>query len=238
MAERRLPPLAVGIYLITAICGTVDAACFLGLGHVFAEVLTGNMVLLSFAIGYGPSSVGGPIVGYVVAIGTFVAGALAGGKLLTMHSPLTDRRIGFAAEWVALVGAVVATVVLHPQPTGSSRLVVIAFLAFGMGIQNAMIRKWGIPDLATNVMTLTITGLVSEWSLVGGDNHHAGRRATSVGLFAVSAVFGAALTRFGIVWPLLAALVIFSVALPILLQPERPHPEPSKGGDENQAGTR
>ena len=69
-----------------------------------------------------------------------------------------------------------------------------------------------MPDLATNVMTLTVTGLVAEWSLVGGDNQHAGRRATSLGLFSVRAVLGAYLTRFGVEWPLPLATVIFTLA--------------------------
>ncbi len=116
----------------------------------------------------------------------------------TLRSSLADRRIGFAGEWCALVAATVTLVLFHPHPVGSVRLVVIGMLALGMGIQNAMIRRWGVPDLATNVMTLTVTGLVAEWSLVGGDNQHAERRATSLGLFAVSAVLGAYLTRFGV----------------------------------------
>ncbi len=212
-----MPPLAVGIYLITAVCGMIDAACFLGLGHVFAEVLTGNLALLCFAVGYGSSGADGSILGYVLAIGTFLAGALFGGKLLTLPHPISDRRIGFAVEWSALVGAVIATLVLHPGPTGSSRLAVIGLLSFGMGIQNAMIRRWGIQDLATNVMTLTVTGLVADWRLVGGDNRNARRRSSSVGLFMASAALGAYLTRFGVVWPLLVAVVIFTLALPILL---------------------
>ena len=94
----------------------------------------------------------------------------------------------------------------------------IGILAFGMGIQNAAVRKWGVPDLATNVMTLTMTGLITDTRLAGGDNHHAGRRATSIGIFMVSAIFGAFLVRYGVLWPQVAALVIFTVALPILLQ--------------------
>jgi uncharacterized membrane protein YoaK (UPF0700 family) len=157
----------------------------------------------------------------VVAIGAFLLGALLGGRLLTLRSSLADRRIGFAAEWVALVAATVTAALFHPHPLGSIRLVVLGLLALGMGIQNAMIRRWGVPDLATNVMTLTLTGLVAEWSLVGGDNRNAGRRASSIGLFALSAVFGAYLTRFGVLWPLLLATAIFTLALPVLTQPDR-----------------
>lgn len=51
----------------------------------------------------------------------------------------------------------------HPGPTGGARYPVIAILAFAMGIQNALMRRWGIRDLATNLFTLTYTGLFAEW---------------------------------------------------------------------------
>ena len=42
-----------GLYLLTAICGVIDATCFLALGDVFAEVMTGNIMFLAFEIGQG-----------------------------------------------------------------------------------------------------------------------------------------------------------------------------------------
>jgi uncharacterized membrane protein YoaK (UPF0700 family) len=157
----------------------------------------------------------------VVALGTFALGALAGGRLVRLPAQWGRHRIAFAAEWIALAGAVVATLIVHPQYHGDARFVVIGILAFGMGIQNAAVRKWGVPDLATNVMTLTMTGLITDTRLGGGDNHHAGRRSISIGIFVASAVFGAFLIRYGVLWPQVAAVVIFSVALPILLQADR-----------------
>jgi uncharacterized membrane protein YoaK (UPF0700 family) len=216
--SRRLPPLIVGIYLISCICGMLDAACFLGMGQVFAEIMTGNLVYLAFAIGTRGTGNNLSVLPYVVALGTFALGALVGGRLVRLPAQWGSHRIAFAAEWVALAGAMVATLIVHPQYHGEARFVVIGILAFGMGIQNAAVRKWGIPDLATNVMTLTMTGLITDTRLGGGDNHHASRRSTSIGIFTASAVFGAFLVRFGVLWPQVAAVVIFSVALPILLQ--------------------
>jgi uncharacterized membrane protein YoaK (UPF0700 family) len=220
------PPVIVGVYLITCICGMLDATCFLKLGGVFAEVLTGNLVLLCFAIG----SIGGQSVGsisaYAVVVGAFALGAYAGGWLLQLPEPLRLRRVGFVVEWVALLAAVVAAAVTYPTNSDAAQYVVTGVLAWGMGIQNAMIRRWGIPDLATNVMTLTITGLIAESSLAGGSNPRAGRRAASVGIFALSATFGAFLTRYGVLWPLTVGLIVFTVALPILTQPA---PRPADG---------
>jgi uncharacterized membrane protein YoaK (UPF0700 family) len=215
---RQLPPLIVGIYLITCICGMLDAACFLGMGQVFAEIMTGNMVYLAFSIGTRGTGHNLPVLPYVVALGTFALGALLGGRLVRLPAQWGSHRIAFAVEWAALAAAVVATLLVHPQYHGDARFVVIGILAFGMGIQNAAVRKWGVPDLATNVMTLTMTGLITDTRVGGGDNHHAGRRSISIGIFVASAVFGAFLERYGVLWPQVAAVVIFTVALPILLQ--------------------
>ena len=74
--------------------------------------------------------------------------------------------LAFAVEWFALACAVGATLIVHPQDHGDARFAVIGILASGMGIQNAAFRKWGIPDLATNVMTLTMTGLITAALLI------------------------------------------------------------------------
>ncbi len=98
-------------------------------------------------------------------------------------------------------------------------LPVIAILALAMGIQNILIRRWGIPDLATNVMTKTVAFLVADSTLGGGNNHHAARRGVSIVIFAVGATVGAFLTRYGVLWPILTSFTLFVLALPILLQP-------------------
>ena len=214
----QLPPLIVGIYLITCICGMLDAACYLGMGQVFAEVMTGNLVFLAFSIGAYHTGQSLPVLPYFVALGAFAIGSLVGGRLVRLPAPWGSHRIAFAVEWAALVAAVAATLIVHPQYNGDARFVVIGILAFGMGVQNAAVRRWGVPDLATNVMTLTMTGLIADTRLGGGDNHHAGRRSTSIGIFVASALFGAFLVRYGVLWPQVAAVVIFSVALPVLLQ--------------------
>jgi uncharacterized membrane protein YoaK (UPF0700 family) len=132
--------------------------------------------------------------------------------------------VGFAVEWVALLAAVCATLILHPTSTDSARYVVFSLLAFAMGTQNAMIRKCGVADLATNVMTLTMTALLAESSLSGGDNQRWRRRSASIGIFAISATLGAILVTHGVVWPVLLALIVFSLAMPILLHPRARRP--------------
>jgi uncharacterized membrane protein YoaK (UPF0700 family) len=110
-------------------------------------------------------------------------------------------------------------VLTHPGPIGDTRYSVIAVLAFAMGIQNALMRRWGIRDLATNLYTLTYTGLFADSTLGGGDNPRALRRSVSIAIFLVSAIAAAFMSRYGILWPVLTAFLLFVLALPILLQP-------------------
>ena len=208
--------VTTGLYMITAISGLIDAVCFLALGGVFAEMMTGNLMLLAFSVGLGQPL--GNMVGYGVAIVCFVMGALAGGRLLRGPQELRERRIGFGVEAVVLVAATIVTWLGQPAADNLAGHVVVGMLAFGMGIQNAMMRVHGVPDLATNVLTLTFTGIVADSAAAGGDNRNWRRRGLSMGLFVVSAAVGAILLQFHILWPLLLACSIFILAMiPLML---------------------
>jgi uncharacterized membrane protein YoaK (UPF0700 family) len=56
------------------------------------------------------------------------------------------------------------------------------------------------------------------------------RRGISIVIFAAGAAVGAALTRYGILWPILASFTLLVLALPVLLQPPGTgpgrHPDP------------
>lgn len=134
-----VPHFIVGLYLITFICGILDAAAFLGLGHVFAEIMTGNLVYLTFALGSTGTGSGVPAAPYVLVLGAFALGGIVGGRLLRLPQALARHRVGFAVEWVLLLGAVIATLVTHPTSTSGSRLLVVELLAAAMAIQNAMV---------------------------------------------------------------------------------------------------
>ena len=100
--------------------------------------------------------------------------------------------------------ATVLTVILHPGESGYPRAIVVGLLALAMGIQNALIREHGIPNLATNVMTLTLTGLLADPR--GPQAPHRKRRQfSSIAIFVVSATVGAFLVRYSVAVPLLVA---------------------------------
>ena len=207
------------LYLITGVCGFVDAACFLSMGGVFAEIMTGNLLFLCFAIGTGQPILG--VTKYLLVIAAFLLGALAGGRLL--RGPLAEQRIGFAVEWAFLVIALALTAILQPREAGLERDVVTSLLAFAMGMQNALVRRHGVPDLATNVMTLTATALVADSAVAGGHNENSHRRSVSIAIFLVSGTAGAALTTWLGPWaPLAVSVALLTVALTGLIVRDGP----------------
>jgi uncharacterized membrane protein YoaK (UPF0700 family) len=217
--NRQLGPLSnvtTGLYIVTATCGLVDAVCFLALGGVFAEMMTGNLLLLALSIGSGDTL--GDATHYLPAIGAFMLGALLGGRIQRGHQKLREWRAGFAVEWLIVVAATVVAWYGAPDARNLSGHAVVGMLALAMGIQNAMVRAHGVPDLATNVMTVTFTAIVVDSRPAGGDNHNWRRRGLSVGLFMTGAALGAFLLKFGVVWPLVITSLLFTVAMwPLLL---------------------
>jgi len=210
-----LGQVKTGLYMISALCGLIDAVCFLALGGVFAEMMTGNLLLFAFDIGRGKPFDGAER--YLPAVLAFIVGALLGGRLLRGPRKLQERRVGFAIEWLLIVGATVVAAFSEPSGGNFDGQVLVVMLSLAMGLQNAMIRVHGVPDLATNVMTLTFTGLIADSALAGGDNRNWRRRGLSIGLFVLSAAVGALVLQFGVVWPLaLASLVLSAALIPLI----------------------
>ena len=58
-----------------------------------------------------------------------------------------------------------------------------------------MIREHGVPDLATNLMTMTLTALVTESGRSGKQSERWKRRLLSIVLFVASAALGASLLK-------------------------------------------
>lgn len=221
-ARMRRPSYLSGLLLIAAVCGLVDATCYLALGSVFAEIMTGNILLLAFRLGTGHAIGDATPLRYVAAIVAFAVGALLGGLLLRGPDERLERRIGFSVELALVVLATVLAFATDTGSTGTGRDVVVSLLACAMGLQNALLRRHGVVDVATNVMTLTLAGLLSESRVVGGTGHHWARRAGSIGIFFVSAVVGAYLARFGAGPSLLLATALLAVAVAILSTTARP----------------
>ncbi|HEY3671254.1 MAG TPA: YoaK family protein [Acidimicrobiia bacterium] len=203
-----LPPLLLGLTVVT---GLVDAFSYLLLGHVFVANMTGNVVFLGFAIAGAP---GFSIAASLVALGSFMVGALFGGKVASRLGQHRGHLLTAATSLqVLLLGASVVVAAASGDPvTGAARYTLIVVLGTSMGVQNAAARKLAVPDLTTTVLTLTITGVAADSAIAGGKGSAAGRRLVAVTAMFLGALAGAALVlHVHIVGPLALALIITAV---------------------------
>ena len=203
--EGLLPYL---LLLLTVVAGAVDAVSYLALGHVFVVNMTGNVVFLGFAAA-GAAEIS--LRATLTAMGAFLVGSIAGGRLALRLAADPGRLLGVATiikiVFVAVALAVVVAVAGKLDDT--HRDVVIALLAFAMGVQNASARRIGIPDLTTTVLTLTLTAIAADSTLAGGTNPRLKWRLLAVGSMLLGAFAGGLLVlRSGIAAALALALVL------------------------------
>ncbi|MGW2839402.1 YoaK family protein [Streptomyces sp. NPDC001493] len=204
-----LPPLMLTLTVVT---GLIDAVSYLSLGHVFVANMTGNVVFLGFALA---GADGLSVLASLVSMAAFLTGALAGGRFGSRFAAHRGRLLAFttALQAVLVLGALVAVTVSHGEVTPWARYTLIVLLGLAMGMQNAVARRLGVPDLTTTVLTLTLTGLAADSVPAGGAAPRPGRRVLSVLAMFLGALVGAALrTELPVTLGLaLAFLVVTSV---------------------------
>jgi len=190
---RELDPLPTTLVVLTATTGMVDAVTFLGLGQTFAANMTGNVALLGFAVaGDADRSVGG----HLTALAAFVLGVLAGGRIGRWGVMLGRRRwllITTVVTAVLLVVAAVLSVGTEREADLAERWLLILLLALAMGFKAGAIRPLGVADLNTAVVTTTLTSLVVDSTLTGGDSVRPARRVAAIVALFVGAAAGALL---------------------------------------------
>jgi uncharacterized membrane protein YoaK (UPF0700 family) len=125
---------------------------------------------------------------------------------LTVVTGLVD-----AFSYLTLGHVFVANMTGNPVPAGY-RYGLIVVLGAAMGIQNAGARRLGVPDLTTTVLTLTITGIAADSTVVGGSGSVVGRRIVAVAAMLLGALVGALLViHVHIVAPLAIALLVLAI---------------------------
>ncbi|MCX4531999.1 DUF1275 domain-containing protein [Streptomyces sp. NBC_00841] len=202
-----LPPLML---MMTVVTGLVDAVSYLGLGHVFVANMTGNVVFLGFALA---GAEGLSALASIVSLASFLVGALAGGRFGTRFAAHRGRLLtsATALQAVLVTAAVVATVVSHGKVTTAVEYTLIVLLGLAMGLQNAVARRLGVPDMTTTVLTLTLTGLAAD-SASAGPVPRPGRRILSVLAMFLGALAGAVLLRYAGLTPTLGLVLVLLTA--------------------------
>jgi len=188
--DERHGPLPVPLLVLTVITGLVDAVSYLRLGHVFVANMTGNVAFLGFAIADAREF---SVPASLTAMGAFLAGALAGGRIGSSAGHHRGRLLAVTIYiQIALVAAALAVSAMRVNPDGDVfPYLLIVLLALAMGLQNATARRLGVPDLTTTVLTLTLTGLAADSRIAGGKAPNPSRRLLATATMFVGAAVGA-----------------------------------------------
>jgi uncharacterized membrane protein YoaK (UPF0700 family) len=200
-------PLARALLTLTFATGLIDAVSYLGLGHVFTANMTGNIVLLGFGIA---GSGGLPVIAPLVSLGAFLLGAGAGGVLASSlaerHPSHLARALAIETTLIALAAVLAVAVPVHPDAISADT--VIALLALAMGVRNATVKRIGVPDMTTTVLTMTLTGLAADAPVFGGSGKGTTRRAAAVLAMLTGALAGALLLEVDLALPLAVAAAL------------------------------
>jgi uncharacterized membrane protein YoaK (UPF0700 family) len=179
---------------------------------VFVANMTGNVVFLGFAVA---GAQGFSIGASIVALASFGVGSVVGGRIVERFGKHRGHHVTVATGVQALLLAasmILALVGSHPFGSGV-RYALIVVLALAMGVQNSSVRRLGVPDLTTTVLTLTLTGIGADSALGGGEGSKSGRRLVSVAAMFVGALVGTVLIlHVHVAVPLIFA---FAIALAV-----------------------
>jgi uncharacterized membrane protein YoaK (UPF0700 family) len=223
-------PLTRALLALTFTTGLVDGVSYLGLGHVFAANMTGNVVLLGFGIAGGYSL---PVLSPIIAALAFLIGAGIGGILAarTAERHSVHMAGALAGEVILLSSATIVAAITHPQPSTGAGDVVIALLAVAMGLRNATVRQIAVPDLTTTVLTMTLTGLAADSRWAGGTGQGSARRICAVVAMLLGALTGALLLQVSLTVPLLTAAALTIITMLLYLPAARAEAAAVAAGD-------
>ncbi|MBV8630424.1 MAG: DUF1275 domain-containing protein [Silvibacterium sp.] len=159
--------------LLAACAGSADAWAFLGLGHAFVANMTGNTVLLGISVFTSHADALRPLISLVC----YAAGVITGSLLTRNTPPATDgsrwpRRVllTLLIEAALLICAQAAWLVEHLL--GSSHPfhdLLLACVAFAIGLQSAAMLQLKIPGIVTTYITGTWTTLMNGLSRIGDE---------------------------------------------------------------------
>ena len=174
------------LLVLTMLTGVIDAVSILRLGRVFVANMTGNVVFVGFAAAGAPGFV---LSASLFALGGFLVGAASGGRLASRHGAdraVLTRTAALVEGGLVGVGLVVA-VVAGPRLSEPAIDAVAALSALAMGTQNAVVRRLGVADLTTTVLTMTLTGIAADSGTASG-------RSTRRRILAVVTMLGGAVS--------------------------------------------
>jgi uncharacterized membrane protein YoaK (UPF0700 family) len=158
------------LLFLAAAAGSLDALAFIVLGHVFASVLTGDLVLFgTSAVHTAGDEFGAPltaVIFYLSAV-ALVARLCRNTSDDVQPHPLWPVRVKgcLLGEGVLLIAIAVAAAGFHGAPTGGVQTAILAASTFAMGIQSASILATGRPTASTTYFTSTLIKFTAALSV-------------------------------------------------------------------------
>ena len=153
------------LLVLTGAAGCVDAISYMGLGHVFTAMMTGNTVLLGLALGQGEVLAA---LRSILALIGFALGVVLGAVIVESDQEQNDwpPAVTRALAVESIVLGVFTAAWHASRAEGAGAIyVLILLLGLAMGIQAAAVRRLGVPGIATTYITGTVTSLFVD--LVG-----------------------------------------------------------------------
>jgi len=214
----------LGLLLLTASTGAVDAVSYLALDRVFTGNMTGNVLFIGFAL-VGVAGI--PLLNNVIALLGFVAGSIVGGRIVGRGHPAglpTASVATLAAGAVVLLGLASIWSAGAGLPSWAM-LAITALLAAVMGAQVSAVKPIGNSDITTIVITSTLANLSRESRLGGGRGQRWFHRLSAIVFMGIGATLGA----WSVLWlsgpiALFVAAGIFTAASAVMLVTARRHP--------------
>ena len=151
------------LLVLTWAAGSVDAISYLGLGHVFTAMMTGNTVLLGLAIGQGQVLAA---LRSVIALAGFCLGAAVGAFIVEREEKREEWppvvTVALALEAITLALFTIAWFLTDTPRSAGMLHVLILLSGLAMGIQAVAVRHLGVPGIATTYITGTLTSLMVD----------------------------------------------------------------------------
>jgi len=199
------------VVVLTATTGALDAVTFIGLGHVFSSVITGNLVLLGVAAGRRSGVLA---LSAALALSGYALGALLGARSAGTHQdeqPIWPARVTIALVFELVILAAFAGVWYgcgsHPAVT--PRYFLLFMGATAMGAQSAAVRRLG--SMSSTYLTSTLLGLLSALAVGRRPPDWQRGSAVLVMIVAGAAAGSLAMTRLPALVPVVILLPLTAV---------------------------
>jgi uncharacterized membrane protein YoaK (UPF0700 family) len=139
----------MALLVLTFVTGLVDAVTYLSFGHVFAANMTGNVMVLGFALaGAGDISATASLVSFT----SFMVGGIIGARLARELERTRHRWTLSMLVIETILLSVAAALSVSPLRFGGGQMIV-GVLAVAMGMRTVTVRRLGITDSSTTVLT-------------------------------------------------------------------------------------